>query len=109
MLISYVSYIHYAPTNIKQNYGHQQIRALQTTHIWRISTEHSSFNPPFLIITIPQFGIITNIPKYHTDYLYRGGLFLKYICFYEFVQLPDDDCVSQPNHVAVDIQNAWHS
>ena len=29
MLIIYVSYIHYAPTHIKQNYGHQQIRALQ--------------------------------------------------------------------------------
>jgi hypothetical protein len=57
----------------------------------RISTAHSTFYPPFLIITVPQFGITTNIPKYHTDYLYRGGLFLKYICFYEFVQLPDDD------------------
>jgi hypothetical protein len=51
----------------------------------RISTAHSSFYPLFLIITIPQFGITTNIPKYHTDYLYRGGLSLKYICFYEFV------------------------
>jgi hypothetical protein len=51
----------------------------------RISTAHSSFYPPVLIITVPQFGLITKTPKYHIEYLYRGGLFLKYICFYEII------------------------
>jgi hypothetical protein len=51
----------------------------------------------FIIIITPLLGIITKI-KY-IQCLKRGGVFLKYFSFYEFLRLPDDIPITGTKHV----------
>jgi hypothetical protein len=70
-----------------------------------ISVAHSSFysflSSVTIIIIILIFAITTKLPRYQIQCLYRGGTFLKYFSFYEFLRLPDNGRISRLKHVTI--------